>query len=712
MTGRVERAACAALLLMAALGCAGRGLPPPASANGPRAFPIPRVIEVALSPYASLEEALADGDVIDERRDAERARALTLATAANELRDHLALAGVAVEVVVNSTSGGSAIVLVVAEGALVTDAGDTIDHAPLGAQGDAITPSGGRLYVSAATRVGVLYGVYRLLEELGFDWPDRRQTLVPVLDTTRAIEWPTLREVPRVARRGLWIFGPQQLDDDLVWWMARNRLNLGGRPSRALGARLGMLRWEGGHELVQQEFSRPGLFEEHPDWFALINGVRRPIERTGPYFNPAFGHADAAAFFAERMLERLARGDLVDVDVLNLWPADDRFNAFDQSGLARALGNETDNLLFFTAVLCRALREAYQDGRLDRSITVAGISYFLTMRPPTNQAVVDQLATEDYLHLFYPIERDWSGAVDDALGDRDKNRQLLVDLEQWRSVAPFAYGVVEYYNVSTYGGVALSHGRWLGHDYEVLSAGKDGLFAWMHPLATNAGPRGLTDALLAKLAWRDLDGAPHVDTESITRRWFAGRYRGQAAAWREVHELMARSVDNAEQLFGMDSLTWVLLQEQLWAEPPYTRDAANAWISRYREGGVQELPGGYSARAGFRSSFRGLDESIALQRAAEASWLQVLDRVDDEEVRARLEQDVAWFTATASRYRLLAATCDWLLAADDPAARAVARARAEDELALLANAAVLDDTISPVDQRAFLARHQTLLGAP
>ncbi|OGQ17265.1 MAG: hypothetical protein A2138_17675 [Deltaproteobacteria bacterium RBG_16_71_12] len=60
----------------------------------------------------------------------------------------------------------------------------------------------------------------------------------------------------------------------------------------------------------------------------------------------------------------------------------------------------------------------------------------------------------------------------------------------------------------------------------------------------------------------------------------------------------------------------------------------------------------------------------------------------------------------------MAASCDWLLATDDEAARAEAGARMEAELALLAGAAVLDDTISPVDQQAFLVRHQHLLGSP
>lgn len=699
------------LLLWPTLTCTGRA--PSAAPASPSAqtFALPRTVEVDLAPYDSVASALADADLIDWRADLDRAAAITLATAALELQEHLRRAGIDVQVAVNQPSEGPAIALVLDEQGITTSAGARIDHEPLGAQGYAITPDDGRVWVSAPSRVGVLYGSFRLLEALGFDWPSPDHAVVPSLSGERLVEWPAVRELPNVARRGFWIYGDQLLDDEYVWWMARNRLNVGGRARPALGARLGVLCWQGGHELVQQEFSRPGLFDEHPDWFALIDGTRRPIEATGAYFNPAFGVPGAAAYFAERMLERLVDGDLADVDVLNIWPADDRFNAFDQSERARQVGNETDNLLHLYVVLCRALREAWREGRLNRPVTVAGISYFLTMQPPTNEALIDELATADYLHVFYPIERDWSGAIDEALADRDKNRELLAALEEWRARAPFSFGVVEYYNVSTFGAVALTHAQHLAHDYEVLTAGRSGLFAWMHPLADNPGPRGLTNALVAKLAWRNLEGRPHAAAEHITGEWFTERFGEVGSAWREVHELMASSVDNAQQLFGIDSLSWVVLQEQLWAEPPYTRAQADAFIERYRVGGVQLLPGGYSARAGFRSTFRGLDDSIALLQQAERRWLEVVGQVADESVGARLAHDLEWFIATAARYRLLAAACDVLLAVDE-GGRQDARARMERELALLTESAVLDDTISPVDQRAFLEQYRTLLGAP
>jgi hypothetical protein len=100
----------------------------------------------------------------------------------------------------------------------------------------------------------------------------------------------------------------------------------------------------------------------------------------------------------------------------------------------------------------------------------------------------------------------------------------------------------------------------------------------MHPLLTNPGPRRLTNALLAKLAWRDVySGDEAAGAEQIVQSYFKRRYGADAAEWREVYELMARSVENAREMFAWQSLFWVLFQEQLWAEPPYSRAEANSF---------------------------------------------------------------------------------------------------------------------------------------
>ena len=658
---------------------------------------------VDVSPFRGVDDALASYERIDWRRDQNSANAATLAYAAHELQHHLALSGVEVTIEATPRANEPAILLAI----IAARSPDAVRD-----QQFSITPSGGRIYIAAPDRIGVLYGTYRLLEHLGFAWHDQHDAIVPRIEREKPVRWPALHEYPAVKYRGFWIYGPQEVPEDYAVWMARNRLNVGGRVRSPLAAMLGIFRWDGEHDIVQQEFSREGLFEAHPSWYAFIGGEHRRIPPTGPYFNPAYGNPDAARYFAKRLVERLAVGDLQTVDIVNVWHADDRGNAFDQSEAALALGNESDNLLHFYSVICHAISEARLSGMLDRPVTLAGMSYFRTMQPPTNRTFTDQLEGCDYLHLFYLIERDWSGSLVSDLEARDTTRQMLENLRAWAAFTTVASGVVEYHNVSTSGGVAVTDLAYLADNYRTVMSGKNGLYAYMHPLLTNPGPRRLTNALLAKIAWNEVNTRqPSVAPSTVTSSYFANRYGSHASAWQEVTELMSRSVENASQMFGLNSLFVVLFQEQIWSEPPYSRTDANSFIAQYRAGGHQQLPGGYSGRDAIAESFRGLDESIAMQDRARAQWETVLAELMSAEVRARMQSDVVWFLSTSSRYRLMAATCDYILAAPHSSEQERARTQMEAELTFLSTSPVLEDTLAPVNQRAFISYHRALLAA-
>jgi Domain of unknown function (DUF4838) len=586
-----------------------------------------------------------------------------------------------------------------------------VNYSILGDEGFEIIPAGNSLFVTANGPAGVLNGTYRLLERLGFAWYDPYETHLPEQSTLQgSMSWQRIRETPRVALRGFWVFD-REVPDEFAVWSARNRFNLAGRPRLSLERKLRLHGWSGGHNLLQEEFSRPGLFEVHPDWFAQIDGQRQPIPPSGPYFNPAFGNEAAANYFADRMIARLEHGDLRGVDVLNVWPNDDRGNSFDQSPEAEALGNETDNLLHFYAILCERLHAAFRLGALSRPVTVGGISYFLTMRTPTNRAVTARLESADYLHVFYPIERSWSAPIDKDLGNQEANRRILSDLAAWQQSAVLDYGVVEYYNFSNYAAVGLTDHLQLAANYEVMIRGRNSLYAYMHPLLRNAGPRRLTNGLLARLAWENEgQNDPSHRAEQFIQEFFTRRYGTVAQEWRDVHELMAHSVENAKEMFGTNSLYWVLFQDLIWASPFYSPAQVAAFIPLYRKGGAQDLPAAFSGLATERAIFRGLDDSLSLQQQAASQWLTISARVLPDEVRARIDSDIAWFAATASRYRLMAATCDYFVASQANADVTEPRARMQQEIALLEASPVTADTISPVDQRIFLGHHRTRAG--
>lgn len=667
---------------------------------------------MSVAPYPSLEAALADESTVDWDRDAARGRAVMLAFAATELRDHLASGGIGASVHASvTTAPGPAVMIALREQLHIAE----VDYDALGDQGYAIVPREGGIYIAANTSVGALYGTYRLLGLLGFAWHDPFETLVPDATALRETRtWQRIQEVPRVSRRGFWVYEAYPLPDAFAIWLARNRFNLSGPARPGLQQKLGLHGWGGGHDLLQQEFSRSGLFEQHPEWYSIIDGVRRPVAPSGNYVNPAFGNPGAADYFASRLIERLERGDLRNIDVLNVWPADDRFNPFDQSAEAVAIGNPTDNLLTFYGRVASRFREAAAAGTLSRTVSLAGISYFQTMQPPTNAAAMRVLESAEYFHVFYPIDRSWSGPVDDPTASRTVNQRLMATLANWRGLAAFKYGVVDYHNVSTFAAVAVTDLPHLQANLRTFTAGNTGLYGSMHPLLHNPGPRRLTNSILSQLLWQSTaqDGQANTypDAEPLIREFFESRYGAYAAEWRSVHETMARSVDNAREMFGVNSLFWLLHQDLIWSPAFYRTAEVVDFIPRFRTGGSQDLPAAYSQVDFERAEFRGLNASIAMHQQAQVQWEAILPRSTPDAIRSRMEADVAWFASTASRYRLMAATCDYVLLAANGEDATQARERMRQEIQFLATSGVTKDTISPVDQRAFLDMHRTRAG--
>lgn len=692
-------------------GCSGSG----DSAEEDDRFALPASVSVSIAPYATVEEALnnpADPD------DSARVQARILAFAAAELSEHLQRAGLAP--VLRLAPGGTT---QADEIAIVLEAQRTVggvNYGNLGEQGFAIVPGRRRIDIAARHAVGALYGVYRLLETLGYAWHDPFETLLPEVASLRTPRvWPSVVETPTVALRGFWVFDAQPLPDAFALWLARNRFNLCGPARAELQQRLGLVGWGGGHDLLQQEFSAVGLFEAHPQWYSVVGGLRRPVAASGNYVNPAFSNEGAAAYFAERLVQRLEHGDLRQVDVLNVWPADERFGTFDESAEALAVGNPTDNLLLFYVRVAQHFAQARAAGTLSRKVLLAGISYFSTMQPPTRTDTMRALESADYLHLFYPIDRSWAGPIDDTSAAREANQRLLTTLSQWRGAgAALKCGVVDYHNLSVFAAVAVTDVPYLRSNLDRLvssSLHMDQVLASMHPLLRNPGPRRLTYHLMSRLCWGSASGAAaatatQVQVQTLIDEFFQRRYGEHANEWRAVHEQMALSVDNAREMFGVNSLFWLVHQDLLWSPAFYSLEEAVSFIPVFRAGGARDVPAAYSGVPTERCVFRGLDESLALHRQAQAAWQAILARAMPEVIRSHMRADLSWFETTASRYRLMAASCEYLQAQVRQADTTAARARMATEITLLAAAPETADTISPVDQRAFLEWHRRRAG--
>ncbi|MCP4644722.1 MAG: DUF4838 domain-containing protein, partial [bacterium] len=136
----------------------------------------------------------------------------------------------------------------------------------LGDEGFVIRCRGKKLYILGGSRRGALYGVFGFLESLGVRWYTPSFSVIPTR-TDIALPETDTRLVPKCFYRDqLWNNGNDEA------WRARMRLN--GEYSYLPKSWGGSTKTKNGchsyHVLVP-----PGLFKEHPDWFALKEDGKR-----------------------------------------------------------------------------------------------------------------------------------------------------------------------------------------------------------------------------------------------------------------------------------------------------------------------------------------------------------------------------------------------------------------------------------------------------
>ena len=290
-------------------------------------------IIVFLKPYSSVESALNDEKNIDWDTEKERAKAITAAFAAIELKNHFALLEKEMSISqYEKNKFHRSIVLVLKEEFELNFPAISreIKYEELGNQGFSLLSKGDNLFISANTREGLLYGAYDFLKQIGFKWY-RPNEIIPPKKANSIKRNKQIVRSPYFELRGFWTFSDEFVTEEWMVWLARNKFNLVGKAQSYLAKKLGLKVWGGEHNLVQEEFSREGLYEEHPDWFTLSAGKRIRVREKGNYVNPSFSNLEAAKYFAGQMILRLKEGLLDDVDILNVWPADGRKILMDES---------------------------------------------------------------------------------------------------------------------------------------------------------------------------------------------------------------------------------------------------------------------------------------------------------------------------------------------------------------------------------------------
>lgn len=173
-------------------------------------------------------------------------------------------------------------------------AGIDVPALKLSAESFHIETRGGNVYILGGGERGVLYGVYELLERLGCRWYTADVTHVP---RTRKIMLPPT---------GITQSPAFEFRDTTIWeareptWSVANPMNghftaapsyMGGHTS------YGLFVHTSGHLLPPEEY-----FDEHPEYFSLVDGVRRRDKTQLCLTNP-----DVLRLVTERVLSAMGQ---------------------------------------------------------------------------------------------------------------------------------------------------------------------------------------------------------------------------------------------------------------------------------------------------------------------------------------------------------------------------------------------------------------------
>ncbi len=661
-------------------------------------------IMISLSPYNSFNQALDDEQGINWHREVDKAEAITDAFAASELQMHFRLLGSKLKVLKYRPKSIGSTIVIIDRKQLEKNHPSLAQRIPfneLGDQGFSIMAQKKTLFIIANSRIGRLYGVYEFLNKLGFSWYNPKEIIVPKYFLKNLKLYET-HSSPKVKLRGFWTVSEEYLPDEYALWLARNKFNLTGKTKPYLAKKLGLKIWGGGHKIIQEEFSKKEVFDEHPEWFILNKNKRHPVKMKGNYINPSFANKEGAEYFSKQLIKRLSEGDLQNIDILNIWPADKKRFFQDQSEAAKSMGNFSDALLYFYSIIADNLERAYENKILSRKVILAGISYHQTLAPPSNKKIIKALASKNYVHLFYPSTRDWTYALNNNLSPT--NLKLSEAIDSWKKTANFSYGFVDYNHKSNYYGIAITNHINIASDFEYYFPKKDALYAYMHPVKDNPGPFELTNELISKMTWQQSSKQREELQEKIIIRYFQSKYGRWAEEWQHIYDAMMKAVSNSKHIFETGSLSSVLFQKIYWKRPPFKKGQVIELIEKYKKGGLQHVLDGYTNKKDEygSSEFIGLNESLEMQRGLKEKWLSISRRVKDPAIRKRIMNDIDWFETSLRRYTLISLCADYVIAENLDQDSDVIKAAILDQIDSLYNSKPIKDVFSNDHVGAFL----------
>lgn len=467
---------------------------------------------------------------IDFRKQKEEAERCTLCFAATELEKYLVELGFQVSVAETEENIYN-IVLCVAE--------EPIKSEDNGIEGEEFwfhyLENG--LCIKGTGRIGVLYGVYELLNQQGIYWLNPWEEIIPNKKDSLILPGEKKYSPTFPLGRGFEFEGDLKESEKLALWMARNKLNLSSYREKTakFQKKLGMIFKNGGHifeEILDPDNVMPSgrtIWEEHPEWYGLPRtGIRKKNEALRTQF--CMTNDGLLEYLAGKLLIKL-QNDWYHADRIDIWGFD-TWGSTCTCEKCKDIGNSSDQNMYFMSYLREYLDKAFLAGKLDRRVRLVVIAYEGTdnLKAPQNAIPKNIRKSGDYV-TYAPILRCYDHCLNDEICEY--NTFYNKHLKEWKDIP---MGIIEYYNVSKFEDLPLLFTKTMPEDLKHYREVGVECMTYMHLPMILWGVRNLTQLLYASLCW-DVT----LDVEEYISQYFQNRYGVHAENIKKAYELLEKA---------------------------------------------------------------------------------------------------------------------------------------------------------------------------
>ncbi len=494
-------------------------------------------------------------NLIDFKKDVERAVRCTISYAAEEICTYLIKAGL--DVVVSDKKGDRNIFL-----SCENMGGEEFD----------IKSEGNDIYLLGNSRKGLLYAAYELLECQGIRWYTPQIEYVSKIEELKVPECKHYKyDMPD--GRGFHFEGLLKESESLIIWMARNRMNLHAcyPHSKKLQEKLCFTFKTGGHIfeklLDPKNIANNGGYyiDVHKDWYGKRDEEITADNALGVQF--CVSNEELLEELAKIIIDKI-KGDWKNEDVFEL-AGFDTWGASCNCANCEKLGNGSDRTLHFLSHIRKRVNEAYEKGEIDHNVRLSFDAYegTDTMEAPINPVPENLIQAGDY-PLFCPILRCYAHDIDN--NECDKNQIYNRTLNDWAKTGmPIAMN--EYYNVSKYEDLPILFTKRMKNDIKYYIDKGVSEIQYMHTPVLSWGVRSLSQYLYANISRNR-----NCDTQKLIKKYFSDVYEKHADKVEKCYDIIEKATEYCgswRNWAGASILTNILSWNGKTADVPFYHES-------------------------------------------------------------------------------------------------------------------------------------------